>query len=100
MTEKEFRDNIRSKASGILTAWADYVKVGYYGNDPYAKRKYGLHAYHKWGSLYCSWEGHKQELIEMLRENGATNISGKVTWNRVELYFDPKKRVEKEWGNA
>ena len=99
MTETEFRDNIRSKASGILTAWAREVRVCYYP-APYYKRRYGLHAYHSCGSAYCEWTHHKQELIEMLRANGATNIVGTVKWNRVELYFDPKKRVEKGWGNA
>lgn len=86
---------IESGAYGILTCWAKDIHVSYYEKPEY-KRNYGLHAYHSWGSAYCDWDGCKSELVNMLRENGATNIVGTVKWNRVELYFDLKKRVDKE----
>ena len=91
-------DKIRSDAYSILTAWVTDLYVSYY-EKPYYKRNYGLHAYHHWGSAYCDWEGCrcKPELISMLRANGATNIVGTVKWNRVELYFDLKKSVDKKY---
>jgi hypothetical protein len=86
---------IEHGAYNILTAWVKEIRVCYYEKPAY-KRNYGLHAYHSWGSAYCDWEGAKPELVNMLRENGATNIVGTVKWNRVELYFDLKKSVDKE----
>ena len=93
---KIIANKIESRASSILTCWAEYVQVCYY-EKPYYKRNYGLHAYHHWGSAYCDWEYHKSELVAMLRECGATNIVGTCKWNRVEMYFDLKKSVDKKY---
>ena len=95
MKNVEVADKIQRNAERILTAWLDYVVVNYCGDD--AKRKYALHAYHKWGTAYCDWKstGVEFELKQMLKECGATYISGKVTWNRVDIYFNLKKSLEK-----
>ena len=93
---KLIADKIERGAKDILSIWAKEIKVCYYEKPEY-KRNYGLHAYHSWGSAYCDWDGRKPELVRMLRECGATNIVGTVKWNRVEMYFDLKKSVEKKY---
>lgn len=95
MKNTKIAEKMEQGAKNILTCWAKDVHISYYEGAFY-KRSYGLHAYHSWGSAYCDWEGRKPELVAMLRKCGATNIVGTVKWNRVELYFDLKKRLPKE----
>ena len=92
MTDDEFAKLCRDKCSNYLTCWADYVKC-WREYDEYRKKDFELTAYHKWGSVYCDWTGARGELFRILKECGATNISGKVTWNRVDLIFNMKKRL-------
>lgn len=95
MTEEEFAKKCRDAAYRYLTAWSDYVRC-YHDTSPYRKKEFVLTAYHRWGSAYCDWEGGRSDLFRILRECGATNISGYVKWNRVEIIFNMKKRLKKE----
>jgi hypothetical protein len=97
MKNEKVMKQIERDASSILTAWASEVKVRY-DDSPYRlyKKPYVLKASHSWGSAYCDWLHHKDELKSMLRKNGATKISGKVGWNFVCLEFDLKKSLQKE----
>lgn len=97
MKNEEVMKKIENDAKSILTIWAKEVKVRY-DDSPYRlyKKPYVLTARHTWGSAYCDWLHHKEELKEMLKKNGATKISGKVGWNFVCLEFDLKKSLQKE----
>lgn len=92
MTDEEFAKKCRDAAYKELTCWSDYVSC-WRSYDEWRKKDFELTAYHKWGTAYCSWEGRRNKLIQILKECGATNISGKVTWNRVDLIFNMKKRL-------
>lgn len=95
MTEYEFAKKCEDVAYDVLTAWTTELTC-YYDESPYRKKEFVLEAYHHWGSAYCDWDGtcKRSKLFQALRECGATNISGKVTWNRVEIIFNMKKRLK------
>ena len=96
MKNERVMKQIEKEAGNIVSLWANYIHVGYY-DYKYAKKHYYLEASHSWGTAYCVW-GYdtRYQLIEMLKRNGATKISGTVKWNRIRLEFDLKKKLQME----
>lgn len=97
MYNKAVAKKIEKDAESILTVWARYVNVRY-DDSPYRRYKqpYVLTAEHSWGTAYCDWSWKKNNLIEMLKSNGATKIRAKVKWNFVLIEFDLKKKLQTE----
>lgn len=86
MDDVYFVEQCTKAARSVLTAWANKI-ICY---EVSGKKQFCLEADHSWGTAYCDWSIHKYALIEALQKAGATNISGKVTWNYVRLYFNKK----------
>ena len=93
----EFEKKCTSIAEEVLSVWANTVYCHYDGSA-FSKRDFILRAHHSWGSAYCHW-GYdtKHELFEKLKAAGATNIIGYVKWNWVDIAFDIKKSVLKQY---
>lgn len=87
MDNTEFMKACENAAYGVLTAWAKYIKCGKLGG----KKQFYLSASHSWGTAYCDWSHDKNKLFNALKSVGAVNISGKVQWNYVDVYFDMRK---------
>jgi len=92
----KFEQDCKSVATNVLSSWTDNVHCYYDGHPYFAKRDYVLKASHSWGTAYCDWSDKKAELFSALREAGATNIIGTVTYNRVDIAFDIKVSKLKE----
>ncbi len=92
MENKEFINNCISAASNVLTCWGNGVKC----YEVNGRKQFYLESSHSWGSAYCDWSNDRYELFEALRKAGATNISGKVGFDYVRIYFDKRKRPIKE----
>lgn len=92
MENKEFIDNCIMAADRILTCWGNGVKC----YETNGTKRFCLESSHSWGTAYCDWSNDRYELFEALRKVGATNISGKVKWNHVRIYFNKRKRPIKE----
>ena len=91
MTNKEFAAKCTDVAKSVLTAWCDNVQCG----TTDGKKQFCLMASHSWGAAYCNWDYRKRQLLDALRDAGAVNISGKVRWNFVRIYFDKRQRPMK-----
>jgi hypothetical protein len=89
MTNKEFMKKCENAAYGVLTCWASYINCCMVGG----KKQFNLCASHNWGTAHCDWSAYKWELFNALKMVGAVNISGKVKWNYVDVYFDMSKRL-------
>ena len=87
MTNKEFARQCKLVAKGVLTAWCNDVVCG--STD--GEKQFCLLAHHSGGSAYCDWSNDKNKLVDALHSVGAINISGKVKWNLVRLYFNKRK---------
>lgn len=87
MTNKEFANNCERVAKGVLSAWCGDVACGSTDGD----KQFCLMAHHSWGAGQCDWSNCKNELREALKCVGAVNISGKIRWNVVRLYFNKRK---------
>lgn len=94
----EFEKKCNRIAEEVLSAWANNVYCHYDGSA-FSKRDFILQAHHSWGTAYCNWDDYdvKRTLFEKLRAAGASNIIGYVKWNRVDLAFDIKKSVLKQY---
>lgn len=92
MTNKEFANKCANVAKGVLSAWSSDVVCG--STD--GEKQFCLMASHRWGAGHCDWGNSKRELLNALKEVGAVNISGKVKWNFVRIYFDKRKRPMRE----
>ena len=88
MTSKEFANKCATVAKGVLSAWCSDVTCG--STD--GNKQFCLMAHHNWGCGYCDWTNDKVKLFDELKKAGAVNISGKVKWNFVRIYFDKRKR--------
>lgn len=91
MTNKEFSAKCANVAKGVLSAWCGDVQCGTTDGE----KQFCLMASHHWGAGCCDWDHCKRQLLDALREVGAVNISGKIRWNFVRLYFDKRKRPMK-----
>lgn len=91
MKNKEFINNCISAADNVLTCWSNGVRC----YETSGAKQFCLESSHSWGTGYCNWSWNKNELFEALRKVGATNISGKVGWNYVKIYFNKRKRPTK-----
>lgn len=89
MDNMEFMKKCENAAYRVLTCWAKYIKC-YMVNG---KKQFNLSASHSWGTAQCDWSSDKWELFDALKRVGAVNISGKVKWNYVDVYFDMSKRL-------
>ena len=92
MTNKEFANKCRSVAYGVLTAWSSEVVCG----ETDGIKQFCLMAHHSWGCGYCDWSHKKNDLLNELKKAGAVNISGKVRWNFVRIYFNKRQRPMRE----
>lgn len=92
MDNKEFMNNCKSVAEEILSCWSNGVNC----YETTGKKQFCLESSHSWGTAYCNWSGYRYELFEALRKAGAINISGKVQWNHVRIYFNKRKRPIRE----
>lgn len=88
MTNKEFANNCAIVAKGVLSAWCNDVVCG----TTEGKKQFCLMAHHSFGCGCCDWSKDKTKLFDALQKAGAVNISGKVKWNLVRIYFDKRKR--------
>lgn len=88
MDNKEFIKNCEIVVAQILTCWGNGVKC----YETNGKKQFYLESNHSWGTAYCDWSKDKCKIFEALKSVGATNISGKVEWNCVRLYFNKRKR--------
>ena len=91
MTDKEFANMCANVSKGVLSAWSSEVVCG--STD--GEKQFCLMAHHSWGSAYCDWSNCKKDLYNALHEVGAVDISGKVKWNLVRVYFNKRKRPMK-----
>lgn len=89
MDTKEFMKKCEDASYGVLTAWARHIRC----YEVNGRRRFYLSASHSWGAAYCDWSDDKWELFNALKNAGAVNISGKVGWNYVDVYFDMSKRL-------
>lgn len=93
----EFEKKCSNIAHDVLSAGTNNIYCQYEGSTC-SKRDFALRARRSLGYTYHDWdEFTKEELIKKLREAGATNIIGYVKWNRVDLAFDIKKSVLKQY---
>lgn len=94
---KAFAKMIADKTYGMVgSVWTNGVTC-YYDDDPWAIRQFVYHTDHSWGTAYCDWSGDtKYELIDFLREAGATNIKADVKWNRINITFNIKQAKYKQ----
>ena len=92
MENKDFIKNCKVAAHSVLTAWANDIRC----YETTGKKQFCLESSHNWGTAYCDWSYDRHQLFEALRKVGAINISGKVGFNYVKIYFDKRKRPIKE----
>lgn len=94
----EFARECKDRLGDIVnTVWSDTIQC-FYDDDRFAIRQFVFKARHSWGSAYiCYDQDTKFEIMEALKELGATNIKVyEFRWNYINICFDIKVREQKK----
>lgn len=96
---KKFAEKVAYEVGKVVCdIWSNKVECCCEANDYGTIRQFTVYVDHSWGTAYVYWtDDTKRELIEKLRELGATNIKFyKFKWNRIYAGFDLKVKKQKE----
>jgi hypothetical protein len=84
-----FVEEVKNSLYGILSAWTNTYDCRYDKSD-LALRQFKFTARHSFGYNECNWSYLKDELVNTLRELGATSIKHCVEFNYIYLAFNIK----------